>query len=59
MPAGHALTMLLGTFAALVAALCAGLWGLRHRGHELQYSAMVAGLWALAVALAAEWLHGV
>lgn len=51
--------MLLGAFAALCAALCAGLWGLRHRGHELGYSAMVAGLWALAAALGANWLHGV
>ena len=59
MPAGHALRMLPGTFAALIAALCAGLWGLRQRGRELQYGAVVAGLWALAAALAAEWLHGI
>ena len=49
--------MLLGAFIVLIAALAAGLWGLRQRGRELVYSAMVAGLWALAAGLALEWFH--
>jgi hypothetical protein len=49
--------MLLGAFTVLVAALAAGLWGLRQRGRELVFSAMVAGLWAVAAGLVLEWFH--
>jgi hypothetical protein len=49
--------MLLGAFVVLMAALAAGQWGLRQRGRELIYSAMVAGLWVLAVGLTLEWFH--
>jgi hypothetical protein len=49
--------MLLGAFLSLIAALAAGIWGLRHHGHELAYSAMVAGLWVLAAGLALQWVN--
>jgi hypothetical protein len=49
--------MLLAAFVALIAALASGLWGLRQRGHELAYSAMVAGLWVVAAGLAVDWVY--